>query len=40
MTIADAGNHSLTGAFSIGNEDSITLIWNGTQWIEISRANN
>lgn len=39
-TIADSGNFKLTGAFSSTADDTLTLVFDGTSWYEISRAAN
>lgn len=39
-TLADAGNFKLSGAMTLSVTDSITLYYDGTYWIEISRTNN
>ncbi len=40
VQLPDNANTKLDGSFTIGNGDSIMLIWNGADWIEISRSNN
>ncbi len=39
-TIADSGNFKLTGAMTLGATDTITLYYDGTYWIELSRTVN
>lgn len=40
-TLADSGSLKLTGAFTLGLYDSITLLcYDGTNWVELSRADN
>jgi len=40
INIADSGTAKLTAAFAMGQYDSLTLWSDGTNWIEVSRANN
>jgi len=40
INIADTGTTMLTAAGALGQYDSLTLWCDGTNWIEISRANN
>jgi len=43
VTVTDAGNvnlQSVPGACSLGVDDTLTLIYNGTKWIEIARSVN
>ncbi len=41
-TLADAANVNVAGAGVTFDsaDDTVTLIWNGTKWVETSRANN
>lgn len=37
----NTGNLRLAGDFTMNdNEDTLTLIWNGTDWLEVSRSDN
>lgn len=38
--LTDTGNLRLSAAWSGTGDDTITLIWTGTHWAEISRSNN
>lgn len=38
--LQDTGNVRLAGTWTAGVNDSITLIWSGSAWIETSRSNN
>jgi hypothetical protein len=38
--VQDGTNSQMAGNFTIGPNDSLTLMWNGTDWIELSRSNN
>jgi hypothetical protein len=40
INMTDAGNRKLTAAWAGGQFDSIVLIFDGTNWIELARANN
>jgi len=40
FTIPDSGNQHLNGDAALGNDDTITLIWDGSNWIETCRSNN
>lgn len=40
ITLADSGTAKLASAAALGQYDSITLIFDGTNWIEFSRSNN
>jgi hypothetical protein len=42
ITISDNANVQLNGnvAYTLGNDDTLTLIWDGFDWIEIGRSNN
>ena len=40
VNLADTGTAKLTAAFAMGQYDSLTLLADGTNWIEIARANN
>lgn len=40
INLADSGTAKLTAAVALGQYDSITLLSDGTNWIEISRADN
>lgn len=39
-TLSDNSNTALSSSFTIGNGDSITLLFNGTLWVELARSNN
>lgn len=39
-TMADSGNFRLSGAMTLGLDDTITLYYNGIVWIELARTNN
>jgi predicted RNase H-like nuclease (RuvC/YqgF family) len=40
ITIKDVANTNLTADVVLGNEDTLLLIWNGSNWLEISNSNN
>ncbi|MFH2143554.1 MAG: hypothetical protein ABIJ97_14100, partial [Bacteroidota bacterium] len=40
ITINDGANTQMSGNVVLGLYDTIMFIWNGTDWIEISRTNN
>ncbi len=40
VTIADGTGLSLNGSMTIKADDSITLRWDGTNWVEIARREN
>lgn len=40
INLADTGTAKLTAAFAMGQYDSLTLLSDGTNWIEIARADN
>lgn len=40
VVISDTGNAKLAGEWEGDNHDIITLIWDGSYWIEMSRSNN
>lgn len=40
MNDVPAANVNLTGAWVAGADDTITLIWSGALWVELSRSNN
>lgn len=40
VNIADSGTAKLTAAAALGQYDSLTLWFDGTNWIELSRADN
>lgn len=40
ITIKDGANTQLAGDCTLGNNDTLTLIWNGGDWVEVSRSNN
>lgn len=41
VTVKDAvGNIKLNGDFAATADDSLTLLWNGTNWIELARSAN
>lgn len=39
-SVSGGGNHRLAGNITLNQYDSMTLIWNGTDWIETSRSAN
>lgn len=39
-TYVDAANVQLAGSFIMDLNDTLTLIWNGTDWVEITRSSN
>ena len=39
-TLNDTGNMKLTGNITLGTDDSLSLIFNGTNWIQLATANN
>ena len=40
VTVPDNANTRLAAARTLGLNDTLTLIWNGTDWVEISFSNN
>ena len=40
INIADSGTVALTAAAALGQNDTLTLLSNGTTWLEVSRADN
>ncbi|MEW6468648.1 MAG: hypothetical protein AB1458_06970 [Bacteroidota bacterium] len=40
LTDNTANNMNLFGNFSLGPGDTITLLWDGNDWIELARSNN
>jgi hypothetical protein len=40
ITVPDNANTRLGGSRILGDRDTLTLIFNGTEWVEISYANN
>jgi len=40
VNLADSGTLMLTAAFAMGQYDVLTLLSDGTNWLEVSRANN
>jgi hypothetical protein len=40
LELNDTGNLNLSGLAQLDDGDTITLIWDGTQWFETSRSNN
>jgi hypothetical protein len=40
VTINDGANTSLAASRTLGKDDTLMLLWNGAQWIEISYSNN
>ena len=40
VTIKDSAGTSLAGDATLGVGDTLTLIWSGSSWVEISRSNN
>lgn len=40
LTVNDGGNLKLAGSFSTSADDTLTLIYDGTHWIETSRSVN
>ncbi|MBE7465318.1 MAG: hypothetical protein HS116_17715 [Planctomycetes bacterium] len=40
VQVADAGNFALSAAFNGNVDDTLTVVFNGTQWIEVTRASN
>ena len=40
ITIKDNANTKMAGDAVLGLNDTLTLMWNDTDWIEISRANS
>lgn len=39
-TLDDSGNCNLTGPWIADSDDTITLIWDSSKWIETARSNN
>jgi hypothetical protein len=40
VTLADGNGLNLTGAITLGAEDILTVMYNGTDWIQVSNADN
>ena len=40
ITIDDGGNTKLSGDAVLGAKDTLMLIWDGTDWVELAQANN
>ena len=40
VTIPNLANTRLTAAHTLGIRDTLTLLWNGFNWVELSYANN
>ncbi len=40
VAVPDNANTALAGPFTIGSGDTLTLVHQGTQWVEISRSDN
>ena len=40
VELADGANLELSGGFNMNDGDTITLIWDGTDWFETGRRNN
>lgn len=40
LIVGDAGNLKLASAFTTSADDSLTLVWDGSNWIEVSRSVN
>lgn len=39
-SVSGGGNVRLSATWSPGQYDTLTLIWNGTDWLELCRSNN
>jgi len=39
-SVSGGGNVRLSAAWSPGQYDTLSLIWNGTDWLETARSNN
>jgi len=40
VELVDGGTFSMAGDFGPDNNDTITLIWDGVDWVEVARRNN
>jgi hypothetical protein len=40
LTIKDNANTALTGDIQLGISDTLTLFWNGVDWVELAASNN
>ncbi len=40
IIIPDAANTNLSGATTLGNDDTLWLIWDGADWLELGQADN
>jgi len=40
ITVDDGGNTRLSGDAVLGPDDTLMLIWDGADWVEIAQANN
>ena len=38
--VTDGMNLNLNGNFTLGQDDTLALIWDGTNWNEVSRSVN
>lgn len=39
-TATDGGNLKLAGNFAAGADDTLTIVWDGAAWFEVSRSTN
>ena len=40
INLADGGNFKLSAAYAMTVDDTLTLVWDGTDWVEVSRSAN
>lgn len=40
IIVKDGANTNLAGDITLGNDDSLTMIWDGLDWVAISTSNN
>lgn len=40
IIIPDAANTNLSGAITLGNDDTLCVLWDGADWLEVSQADN
>jgi hypothetical protein len=38
--LSGGGNLRISGAFNMNNYDFLVLLWNGTDWVQVTRSSN